>query len=285
MDSMAIPPGETIAIFAKPGHTEAPQLILQITGWLHQRGYRAAVAESVTGQPATLPAAGQAPRLAVVLGGDGTMLHAAPALAHGKVPVLAVHLGTLGFTTETARNDLFPALERALAGTALVEARLMLAVQVRRGGREVASFLALNEAVVGKGALARLVQVDVWLDHQKIGRYRADGVLVATPTGSTAYNLSAGGPVVHPALAALLITPICAHAVNSRSIAVPATAAVRLETAGAEPGHLTVDGQQGLELEPGDQVVCTQSVDRLHLMTLEPGGFFQSLHSKLGWDL
>ncbi|MGH9519210.1 MAG: NAD(+)/NADH kinase, partial [Terriglobales bacterium] len=285
MESMPIPPGETVAIFVKPGHPGAPQLIQEVTGWLHQRGYQVTVAEAEGGIGAPLPAAGQPPRLAIVLGGDGTMLHAAPALARGHVPVLAVHLGTLGFMTETARHDLFPALERALAGTALTDARMMLAVRVRRGGREVASFLALNEAVVGKGALARLVQVDVWLDDHKVGRYRADGVLVATPTGSTAYSFSAGGPVVHPALPALLITPICPHALNLRSIAVGADATIRLEPAGTEPGYLTVDGQQGLQLEPGDQVLCTKSAELLQILTLQPDGFFQSLHSKLGWGL
>ncbi|MGH9486419.1 MAG: NAD(+)/NADH kinase [Terriglobales bacterium] len=271
--SNSIAAGALIALYAKPGHERVPALLDELHAWLQVRGFRAAV------DPPVFPA----PALAVVLGGDGTMLHVARRLAGTATPVLAVHLGTLGFLTETALEDLYPSLELILAGEGVREQRALIEARLQRAGREVGRFLALNEAVIAKAERARLLAVDVAIDGQRVGCYRADGVLVATPTGSTAYSLSAGGAVVHPAVAALQLTPICPKLSAQRALVVPASALITLTLSGPESGYLLLDGQQDLALAPGDQVVCRQAPEFLTRASAAPFRFYERLRSKLAW--
>ncbi|HUX66582.1 MAG TPA: NAD(+)/NADH kinase [Terriglobales bacterium] len=274
---MSIAAGAGVALYAKPGHPQAPTLLAELSGWLARRGYRPQV--EAAGAPG-----GEAPGLAIVLGGDGTMLHVAPQLAASETPVLAVHLGTLGFLTETDLADLYPTLEAVLAGGGVREWRALLRARLLRRGTEEACFDALNEVVVGKAALARVVHLDLAVNGEHVGHYRADGVLVATPTGSTAYSFSAGGTVLHPSVAGLIVTPICPHALNQRPLVVPDDAEIALTLgASADSTYLTVDGQRGLPLQAGDQLICRRSPLRLCLVTARPPSFYQSLRAKLGW--
>jgi NAD+ kinase len=273
----AIPPGSRIALYAKPGQPQTPR-VRELAEWLERRGYA----------PVPDAPADPAPALAVVLGGDGSVLHAARRLAAVGTPIFAVHLGTLGFLADTAAGDLFPSLEAILAGRGHHQRRAMVRARVCRpadggGEREIAVLDALNEVVVSKASAARIVQLDVAVGGEAVARYRADGVLVATPTGSTAYSFSAGGPVLHPALAALVITPICPHALNQRPMVVPAAAEITLHLRAAESACLTLDGQQLLTLDSGDRVLCTASPLALDLVTAAPPRFCAHLRAKLRW--
>lgn len=269
--------GAVIAIYAKPGHPQAQALANELRGWLEGRGYRVRVEADGSGDRE------RAPSLAVVLAGDGTLLHLAPRLAASRTPVLAVHLGTLGFLNETALEALYPALETILAGGGSQERRALLRARLLRRDREAAVYDALNEVVVSKAGLARLVQIELEIGGEHVARYRADGLMVATPTGSTAYSFSAGGPVMHPSLDGWLVTPICPHAQSQRPLVAPGGAVITLKATGAEPTFLTVDGQQGLPLEPGDRLECGRSPLELTLVTAAPAKFYQSLRTKLGW--
>jgi NAD+ kinase len=248
--------------------------VAELSAWLTARGY----------QPLPNSDGHDRLALAVVLGGDGTMLHAARRLAPLDVPVLAVHLGTLGFLTETPTSGMYATLDTVFSGGGARERRLMLHARLEHGGKLTAEFEALNEVVAGKSGLARLQPMDLEISGQPVGRYRADGILVATPTGSTAYSFSAGGPVIHPAVEALLVTPICPHALSQRPLVVPADSEVVITVApGADAAQLTVDGQQGCDLIPGDRILCTRSPHSLTLLSAAPAGFYQSLRQKLGW--
>lgn len=270
----AIPAGARIGLYAKPGHAGAAAVMAGLEDWLRARGY-AAEREA---------AADPAPALAVVLGGDGTMLHVARRLAAAATPVLAVHLGTFGFLADTALEDLYPSLEQVLRGGGARQRRAMLRVRHERGGRVVATYDVLNEAVVGSGELARLLEIEVEIDGQELGPMRADGVLVATATGSTAYNLSAGGAIVHPEVGAILVTPICPHVLSQRPLLAPASATITLAPRNAPaPAILTLDGQQGLALGPGDRVICALSPHQLTCVSAAAVSFYAHLRSKLNW--
>lgn len=265
--------GSLIAIYAKPGQPRLPELVQELEQWLRARGYRA-----LRDAPASPP-----PALAIALGGDGTILHVAQRLAAAATPVLAVHLGSFGFLNETELEDLYSSLERVLAGGGRMQRRARLHVRLERADATVAEFEPLNEAVVGKSGLARLLTIDLAIDGQPVGISRADGLIVATPTGSTGYNLSAGGPVVHPGVEALLLTPICPNALRERPWILPAQATIALTLRAGEPAHLTLDGQQGLPLAVGDRVVCTQSEHPLQVVSAAPVNAYERLRRKLGW--
>ena len=184
--------------------------------------------------------------LVIVLGGDGTLLAAARALSGHEVPILAVNLGGLGFLTSVTLEELYPVLETILAGAHLTSERMMLEAEIVHSNKPAERLTALNDAVANKAALARMLDFDVHVDHHHVGRYRADGLIVATPTGSTAYSLAAGGPIIHPDLDAFVITPICPHMLTNRPLVVPDTARVELDfSASGEPVYLTLDGQIG----------------------------------------
>jgi NAD+ kinase len=221
--------------------------------------------------------------LVVVLGGDGTLMGVARAQRH-NVPILGVNLGGLGFLTEINRGELYPSMVEILAGRFTTEARSLLDVELARPAVASLSYKALNDVVVTKSALARIIDLRIEVDGRLVARYRSDGLILSTPTGSTAYNLSAGGPIAYPTLPVILITPICPHTLTHRPLVVPDSSLVevRLETPDEEV-YLTVDGQEGTTLTPSDRVRVRSSQAHAHLVRISGRSFYDSLRSKLRW--
>src|ERR1700678_2195365 len=222
--------------------------------------------------------------LLIVLGGDGTLLAAARALHGHKIPILAVNLGGLGFLTSVTLDELYPVLESVLEGKHRTTERMMLDAKIVHHSKPAEVQCALNDAVANKAALARMLDFDVSVDGNHVGRYRADGLIVATPTGSTAYSLAAGGPIIHPALDAFVITPICPHMLTNRPLVVPDTARVELDFVEiGDPVFLTLDGQIGFQLEPKDRVVITKSASKVQFVSPPRLTYYEILRSKLRW--
>src|ERR1700689_3111394 len=222
--------------------------------------------------------------LVIVLGGDGTLLAAARALGEHEVPILAVNLGGLGFLTSVTLEELYPVLETILAGAHLTRERMMLEAEIVHSNKPAERLTALNDAVANKAALARMLDFDVHVDHNHVGRYRADGIIVATPTGSTAYSLAAGGPIIDPDLNAFVITPICPHMLTNRPLVVSDAARIDLDFAPAEePVYVTLDGQIGFQLNPKDRVTIAKSQNRVALVRPPSKTYFEVLRSKLKW--
>jgi NAD+ kinase len=260
----------------------------ELVEWLARRGHRVLVDEPTRAAigRSDLPtlAPGDPCDLVVVLGGDGTILAVARRYA-GGAPILGVNLGHLGYLTEVPREELYPALLEILAGRYALEERSLLEVRHTRADGASADYLALNDVVINKTALSRIIELHVAVDGRTVSKYRADGLVVSTPTGSTAYNLSAGGPILHPLLPVTLITPICPHTLTLRPLAVPDTSVVeiRLETP-VESVFLTVDGQEGGELQQGEQVRVRRHGRQVSLLrTAEPRSLFEGLRAKLHW--
>lgn len=286
-ESSGLVPPRRVGLAVKLSSADAVALGRQLASELERRGVGAVVEEEAAGalgwkggpQRAQL---GAEVDLVIVLGGDGTFLSAARGCPAGT-PVCGVNLGTLGFLTEHAPEKVFDLLDTVLEGRVVIEKRDRLEVRVGEGsgGR---CHLVLNDVAINKGALARIVTILVEVDGEFLSRYRADGLILATPTGSTAYNLSAWGPIVHPALSALLITPICSHDLANRPLAVPldCTVAAWVQR-GAEEVYVTLDGQLGFPLEPDARVTVRRSDEPLSLVRDAQGSFFSILHQKLKW--
>jgi NAD+ kinase len=219
----------------------------------------------------------------VVLGGDGTILSAAR-LAAGRVPILGVNLGGLGFLAEIPLADLPGAIAGVIGGEMVVDDRAMLEAEIRDRAEVRLRALALNDMVIAKAGVARVIRVTTWVNDEHLATYPADGVIVATPTGSTAYSLSAGGPIVHPQVDVIVVTPICPHTFTARPVVVSGTAtvAVAVETAGEEV-CLSVDGQESHPLHPGERVVVRRAIERTRLVRLRAPTFYSILRTKLGW--
>ncbi len=227
---------------------------------------------------------GRRSSVVVVFGGDGTILRAARSAAPHGIPILGVNLGGFGFLAEVSGPELEPALHRILEGDFELDERMMLRACVAREDRPVQEFLALNDIVVTKSGYARLLKLQLLVNAEHLATHLADGWIVATPTGSTAYSLSAGGPIVHPAVDGIVLTPICPHSLNARAVVVSGgdTVAIQVEPTGAPP-ILTVDGQEGYPLERGDEVQVARSPHRARLVRLGGGGFYNRLRAKLTW--
>ena len=239
------------------------------------------------GQPAWGVPEGELGRrssVVIVFGGDGTILRAARSAAPHGIPILGVNLGGFGFLAEVSGPELEPALHRILEGDYELDERMMLRASVEREGRAVQEFLALNDIVVTKSGYARLLKLRTLVNGEHLATHLADGWIVATPTGSTAYSLSAGGPIVHPAVDGIVLTPICPHSLNARAVVVSGedTVAIQVEPTGPPP-ILTVDGQEGYPLQPGDGVQVGRSSHRARLVRLGGGGFYKRLRAKLTW--
>jgi NAD+ kinase len=259
--------------------------------WLKAHGYEALLdpvsANYVTDEQvcARPDMAALQPELVIVLGGDGTLLAAARVFARMGVPILSVNLGALGFLTEVRLADLYSHLEAWSKKCCAVEARSMLHSELWRDGKLYREHDALNDVVVAKGAIARMCQFSVEVDDQLAASFRADGVIVATPTGSTAYSLAAGGPVLIPSTDTLIVTPICPHQLTLRPMVVPGTSRIQVHLEGMpDQTFLTVDGQEAIQLRIGDELRCRRSDFAVKLVRLHSNGFFDVLRQKLKWS-
>jgi len=219
----------------------------------------------------------------LVLGGDGTLLHAARLVGAAGIPILGVNLGSLGFLTEVKLDEMYPALEGLLSGQYQSEERVLLNVEVVREGKIVAQYLALNDAVINKGALARIIDLEVSVNSQPVLFTRADGLIISTPTGSTAYSLAAGGPILYPTLEAFIIAPICPHTLTNRPVVIPDRDAVEVCLQRGRDVMLTVDGQVGTPLQPKDCLKICRAPSTLKLVLPFGNTFFKLLREKLHW--
>lgn len=284
----------TVGIFSKPNSPPAMKLVPTLLLWLSERGIEARLDHETARYAGTSASASnggldrsQVPNgcdLAVVLGGDGTLLSAARAVGNRAIPLLAVNLGGLGFLTSIPMEDLFPQLECCLTGSPEVTRRRMLHVSLTRKGVVVAEYHALNDVVIAKSAIARIVDLEAWAGDSFICEYKADGLIISTPTGSTAYSLSAGGPIVYPTVNAICLTPICPHMLTNRPLIVPSEMPIRIVSrASDEDAYLTVDGQIGSPLEGGDAVECAIADFDILLIRTPDKTFFDVLRQKLKW--
>lgn len=283
------PSQKTAAIISRPDRRQVAEIISGLLAWLAEHNYKIIVDEEtanyVTGQnvvPRTQMSSHPLD-LVVVLGGDGTLLSAARVTAAIDVPLLGVNLGSLGFLTEVPLQSLYPMLEAIAQGRAAVEHRSLMHVDLVRDNAVRSSYLVFNDAVVNKTALARLNTYDLYVNKAFVSSYRADGMIVATPTGSTAYSLSAGGPVLMPTVKALVITPVAPHALTHRPLVVPDSVEIEiLLRSEEEMAYLSLDGQPGLELRDGDRVRCRRSEHEVNLFRTG-SDFFQVLRTKMKW--
>ena len=284
-----MPDVRVAGIMAKPGIPEASTLVPNLVGWLHERHVQVrldAEAALYAGSKNGLPReeVPEGAQLVIVLGGDGTLLAAARAVAGRVIPIFPVNLGGLGFLTAITLDQLYPELERALRGEQRVVPRRMLHGDLVRAGKTVRTYEALNDVVIAKTQIARMIDLETYVDEQYISTFKADGLIVATPTGSTAYSLSAGGPIVYPAVAAVCITPVCPHMLTNRPVLVPDNMVVRIICrASDQEAFLTVDGQVGEPLLHEDHIVCRSSEHCVHLVRPPKMYFFDVLRQKLKW--
>ena len=262
----------------------------KLASWLEARGKKVfidretAAAINMQGyEPDEIPALVE---MIIVLGGDGTLLSAARLVADARtdVPIFGVNLGSLGFMAEVSLDELYGNLEKAIAGKLRTEDRIMLTASVLRGGKRIAQYRVLNDAVINKGALARMMELRISVNDGHLTTLRADGLIVATPTGSTAYSLSAGGPIIHPTIHCFVLTPICPHTLSNRPIALPDSVVVTVcLTSPSEDVSLTLDGQIGFPLEPNDIVAIKKSRFRMKLIKHPTKSYYEILRTKLKW--
>jgi NAD+ kinase len=278
-----------VGLYAKKHHPNAVGFGRDVMEWLAARGVEVLLEEDLARSLGVIrdyvdndiP---ERAELIIVLGGDGTLISVARHVGARMKPILGVNLGSLGFLTEITREETFSTLERVMAGNYEVSSRMMLDAVVQREGREIARYSVLNDAVINKGALARIIDMAVWVDGAYLTTFKADGLIVATPTGSTAYNLAAGGPIIYPGLNCLVISPICPHMLTNRPLIVSGDAVIRIEVT-FQDQHvvLTADGQSGMPLRGGDVVELRQSHIRTQLIKSPSKDYFEVLRTKLRW--
>lgn len=279
-----------IAIVSKPQKDELTRLLPELIAWLRNRGYEPLLDAESGRYTSDAPAVDRAelprydPELVIVLGGDGTLLSVGRIFAATGTPLLSVNLGTLGFLTEVRLSELYPTLEGWCQDCHLVEKRAMLRAELWRDGAKHSEYDALNDIVVTKGEIARMGEFSVELDGKPVAHFRADGVIVSTPTGSTAYNLAANGPILTPDVDVMVATPICPHLLTLRPIVVRGDALLMVCAEGIPNlALLTVDGQRAVELCLGDEIRCHRSPYTVNLVRLNDSGFFEALRTKLSW--
>jgi NAD+ kinase len=286
-----------VGLVAKGGLDAAAGALAELAGWLEAREVHA-VFETETAALAGLPPGRRTVDrdelpltcdLIVVLGGDGTLIGMADRIAEAgaDVAILGVNFGSLGFLTEITLPELYPSLESVLGGTAQIEERMMLRSRTLRSGTVHADRLALNDVVITKGALSRIIDLEVEIGGRPVMRVRADGLIVGSPTGSTAYNLAAGGPILHPEVDALLLTPIAPHMLTNRPVVVPASSEIRVKPAvngSNEQMFVTIDGQSGHALQSADEICITRADRPLKLIRASTRTYFDVLRQKLKWS-
>ncbi len=280
---------KSAGIISKPNKPELAQVVPDLLIWFKAHNYQLVV------DPQTAPyapnvellqreeMASRQLDLVVVLGGDGTLLAAARAVAKAGIPVLGVNLGSLGFLTEVPLEEMYATLQGIEEGRCNVERRGMLNCRIERAGSQIAQYDAVNDIVVGKATIARLNHCDVYIDHEFVSSYQADSLIVATPTGSTAYSLAAGGPILMPSVSALVVTPVSAHSLTNRPLVVRDTSEIEIVAkTGDEDAYLSIDGQIGMEVLDGDRIHCRKSEYEVKLLRIR-GTFFDVLRTKLKW--
>lgn len=284
-----------IGVIIKPHQPDALQTVCRLVEWLRARHISlvgtppldSARVESETGCPVEIAephALAERVDLVTVLGGDGTMIATARLMGNRVVPVLGINYGSLGYLAEFRIEELFPALEAILAGDYRLDPRVMLATNVFRGGDEpVLHGRVLNDVVINKSALARMIEIETMLNGQFVNSFRADGLIVSTPTGSTAYNLSAGGPIIYPSMNAVVVTPICPFTLSNRPIVVPDDALIEIRLKTRQDVTLTLDGQIGFPLEVDDRVSIRKSKTLFNLVQPANRNYFDVLRDKLRW--
>jgi NAD+ kinase len=279
-----------VGIVAKPDAPEAAEVLRRLVAWLTQHGLAVTLEKETAGlaPAAAVPAVRKTdlPGLVdflVVLGGDGTLLSTARAVGGIGVPILGVNLGDLGFLTATTLEEMLPALKEFLAGRMTVEERMMLGARVVRRGEVVSEHAGLNDVVITKSAMSRIINLRVAVEGQHATAYRADGLIVSTPTGSTAYSLSAGGPILFPTMDAVVLTPIASHTLTNRPIVLPGSVRIEVTLLTAQEVMVTVDGQVGVPLLEHDTVEIRQAAARIRLVRFPQRDFFSVLRSKLKW--
>jgi NAD+ kinase len=277
-----------IGIICKAGRPEPVEILKEFLPWLRNKGYEVFLDIETAG---LLNMEGysrsQIPSMAdviIVLGGDGTMLSVARLVGDRGVPILGVNLGGLGFITEVNRDEIFEAVEKALAGRCSVEERIMLTAAVHRHGERIADFVVLNDVVINKGALARIIDLETYINNSYVTTFKADGLIISTPTGSTAYSLSAGGPILYPTLNSIVLTPICPHTLTNRPIVLPDDFTIEIMMRSeSEDVFLTLDGQVGFSLRKNDAIEVKKSEFTTKLLMPCERDYFQVLRTKLKW--
>jgi NAD+ kinase len=276
MNGHPCPVPKRVGIVHKVSSAEASETALFVGQFLANKGVPVVTEEAEVAAEADL---------VIVLGGDGTLIHAARLLGGRPVPILGVNMGSLGFLTEVPQSEMYAAIDLVLAGKATVSERMKLRVHLHRGGSEkpLVDTQVLNDVVIGKGALARMAEFDTRCSGQFVATYKADGIIVATPTGSTAYSLAANGPILFPTMRSVVLSPICPHTLTQRPIVVPDDQNLEIILMNDSEVYLTLDGQRGVPLERGDRVQVKQSSHRVLLVRNPAIDFFGILRAKLRW--
>jgi NAD+ kinase len=285
-----------VGLVAKQRLDAAAGVLAEVAGWLEAQGVRAVFEDEtavIAGLPPGRPTTtrDQLPKACdtiVVMGGDGTLIGMAGRIAHAgvDVPIVGVNFGSLGFLTEITLPELYPTLEAVLAGTASIDERMMLHAQTVRTGKVFADRLVLNDVVITRGALSRIIELSVAIGEHRVMQVRADGLIVATPTGSTAYNLAAGGPIAHPAVDAILLTPIAPHMLTNRPLLVPGASVIEVTPKldrSHDEGYVTFDGQWGHPIEADDVVRIRRAARPMRLVRASNRTYFDVLRQKLKW--
>lgn len=273
---------KTVGVIVKPNHTQALQTAGELADWLEVRGIEF-VKHSFPDESPNKKF-GDEIDLIVVLGGDGTMISTARIIGNIEVPILGINYGSLGYLTEFRIEEMFGALENILDGNYALDKRVTLDVSHTRAGEVLSTNRVLNEVVINKAALARIIEIEARFDKLFVNAFRADGLIIATPTGSTAYNLSAGGPIVYPSMNAVVVTPICPFTLSNRPLVLPDSAEIELvlKTQNEEV-ILTLDGQVGFEIQPEDKIVIRKSATTFNVVQPPNRNYFDVLRDKLKW--
>ncbi|MCX8087471.1 MAG: NAD(+)/NADH kinase [Rhodocyclaceae bacterium] len=283
-------PIRRVALFGKTGSAEVVEALVSLLDYLQGRGLAVLIEEGIAADLGMVAAAASLESIAanadvaIVLGGDGTLLNAGRRLAAHGVPLVGINQGRLGFMTDIARAEMFSAIDRLLDGEFTADRRLMLDARVLRGGREVFATRALNDVVVNKGDLGRMIEIETRVDGEFLYVLRADGMIVATPTGSTAYALSANGPILHPAVPGIALVPLCPHGLTHRPITIRDDCTIEIIPVGAHEARIHCDGQSTFDLKCGDVVTVTRSAHAVTLLHPPGYSYFAMLREKLHWS-
>ncbi len=278
-----------VGIISKEDNPEALALSKRVVRWMQDAGLLCLIENHIADYLKTehTDDIWSNSEVLIAIGGDGTFLRAIRMAAPREIPVLGIHMGNLGFLTEVMEDEVFKALDALKSGQYIRDERTMFDVTLLRGDKTIASQHVLNDVVINKGALARIIDIEVWTDSTFITCYRADGLIISTPTGSTAYNLAAGGPIVHPQVGAIILNPICPHVLSNRSLVLPDSQEVIIVVKSSKASdniYLTLDGQKGHPLQAGDQLRIKRGSRKAVMLRFPQRNYFEILRSKLRWQ-